>query len=213
MNRTILVGAALLSFAGSNALAAYCEDIHPNYRNGGGTKFGPFDYRDATLQKRERGTPLQLVEEAHFTEKVRTLKGGNTSQYPGGDLSYTLWAFPNHHQALLTLINYTVKYNNERPPQMSFSTECYFKRAIQWRPDDSKAHSVYGIYLFKKAKFQESITRFLEAIKLDPSNFKAHYFLGLVLRQLGDPDWAIKEFEVAQKSEDIKTKCFLAKGT
>ena len=54
---------------------------------------------------------------------------------------------------------------------------------------------------------------FIEAIKVDPHDYKAHYFLGLVLRQLGDYEWAIKEFETAQKSDDIKVKCFLAKGT
>ena len=37
---------------------------------------------------------------------------------------------------------------------------------------------------------------------------RAHYFLGLVLRQMGDLEWAIKEFEIAQMAYCIKVKCF-----
>jgi len=70
-----------------------------------------------------------------------------------------------------------------------------------------------GQILYRNGTHNEAKQMLLEAIKIDTSNYKAHYFLGLVLRQLGDYEWAIKEFEIAQKGDDIKIKCFLAKGT
>lgn len=179
MNRIIVVIAVFLLLVTNLAHAAQCEDIHPNYRNGGGRMIGPFDYSDPIMQKRQPGTPLELVESAHFTEAVRTLKGGNTTQMPGGDLSYTLWAFPNHHPALLTLIAYTVKHQSEQPPQMRHTAECYFTRAVQWRPKDAKTRLVYGIYQFKRHKITESIEQFLAATNLDPENGNAYYNLGL----------------------------------
>ena len=192
MSKTIAVAAVFVTLIANVANAVPCEDIHPNYRKGGGTKIGPFDYSAPAMQQRQHGSPLQLVEYEHFTEKVRTLKGGNTSQTPGGDLSYVLWAFPNHHPALITLINYTVKYNSDQPPQMSLSAECYFKRAVQWRPDDPTTHLVFGMYLFKKHKFSASIEQFLEATKLDPDNGNSFYNLGLAYFANKDYEQALK---------------------
>ena len=59
--------------------------------------FGPFDYRT------EKGNSLYLVESAHFTPAVEAVIAGNTT-YIGGDLDYTLRAFPNHHRALMSMI-------------------------------------------------------------------------------------------------------------
>ena len=52
--------------------------------------YGPYDYRTATeFQK-------HLVEGAHFTPEVESLKGARGSATVGGDIDYTLRAFPNH---------------------------------------------------------------------------------------------------------------------
>ena len=42
--------------------------------------FGPFDYRTASPEQR------RLVEGTHFTPKVESLAGGNTTITPGGDM-------------------------------------------------------------------------------------------------------------------------------
>src|SRR5678816_4417104 len=58
--------------------------------------YGPFDYRtDRT------GTTLSIVEDNHFTPAVEQLISGITSSV-GGEIDYTLRAFPNHHRALLS---------------------------------------------------------------------------------------------------------------
>lgn len=89
----------------------------------------------------------------------------------------------------------------------------YLRKATELNTKHSNSFYYYGQALYRSGSNKDAKNALAEAIKLDPSNYKAHYFLGLVLRQLGDSDWAIKEFEIAQKSDDIKTKCFLAKGT
>jgi len=190
--------------------ASPCEDIHPKYRNGGGTMFGPYDYNTELSGKNSHGSPLQIVESAHFTERVRTLKGGNTSSTPGGDLSYTLWAFPNHHQALVTLINYTAANNSDQPPQMVNSTDCYFKRAIQWRPDDAKTHLIFGMYLFKKKKIPSAIEQFNESLRLDPDSGNAFYNLGLAYFENKEYDKALDAAHAAYargfRLEGLKSK-------
>jgi tetratricopeptide (TPR) repeat protein len=70
-----------------------------------------------------------------------------------------------------------------------------------------------GQIYYRNNLFPDAKSMFLESIKIDPANYRAHYFLGLTLRQIGDHDWAVKEFEIAQKNEELRVKCFLAKGS
>lgn len=89
----------------------------------------------------------------------------------------------------------------------------YFKKSVDLNPKNTNAHYYLGQVYYRTGNHADAKTSFLEAIKLEQSNYKSHYFLGLVLRHLGDYEWAIKEFDVAQKNDEIKPKCFLAKGT
>jgi tetratricopeptide (TPR) repeat protein len=89
----------------------------------------------------------------------------------------------------------------------------YFKKSIALNNKHDMSHYYLGQTLYRLELFLEAKQALLEAIKIEHSNYKAHYFLGLVLRQLSDYEWALKEFDVASKSDEIKVKCFLAKGT
>ncbi len=100
-----------------------------------------------------------------------------------------------------------------------FDAGTYEKSILYLKKSHScnKEHDMTLYYLgqsyYRIGSFREAKDALLAAIKIEHSNYKAHYFLGLVLRQLGDYEWAIKEFEVASRDEDVKVKCFLAKGT
>ncbi len=89
----------------------------------------------------------------------------------------------------------------------------FFKKSIALNQQDGQSYYYLGQIYYQNNLFPDAKQALLEAIKLEPANYRAHYFLGLVLRQLGDMEWAIKEFEIAQKSEELKVKCFLAKGS
>lgn len=89
----------------------------------------------------------------------------------------------------------------------------YLRKCIQLNPQHDKAFYYLGQVFYKSGNFAEAKNAFIEVIKRDQGNYKAHYFLGLVLRHIGDIEWAIKEFDIAQKEQELKVKCFLAKGT
>lgn len=89
----------------------------------------------------------------------------------------------------------------------------YFKRSAACNNNHDMSLYYLGQIHYRMENYQDAKQMFTAAIQLNPASFRAHYFLGLVLRQIGDYEWAIKEFEVAQKDDDIKVKCFLAKGT
>jgi tetratricopeptide (TPR) repeat protein len=89
----------------------------------------------------------------------------------------------------------------------------YLKKSVSCNNKYGQSYYFLGQIYYRMGNYQEAKQMFLESIKLEQNSYRSHYFLGLVLRQLGDYEWAVKEFEVAQRDDDIKVKCFLAKGT
>lgn len=145
--------------------------------------YGPYDYTDPT-DVREK---LPIVERFHFNVDVESLKRGQSAELPGGDLDYTLRAFPNHHRALYAMARYQLKYPHSRlAPGAQYSGDCYFERAIHFRPEDSRVQLVYGIYLDKRGNQAGAIERFRRAVELSPDSAEAHYNLGLLLFKSGE---------------------------
>jgi tetratricopeptide (TPR) repeat protein len=77
--------------------------------------------------------------------------------YLGADIDYTLRAFPNHHRALMAAMRYGEKTKSEKPPNMRYSIECYFDRAIRFRPDDAIPRMIYSMYLAKNGRIPEAL--------------------------------------------------------
>ena len=150
--------------------------------------FGPYDYRT------ERGSSLHLVESAHFTQKVEMLIAANTG-YLGGDLDYTLRAYPNHHRALMSVVRYGEKTNSIKPPNMQYTVECYFDRAIRFRPDDAITRMIYSMYLAKNKRAGEAIQQLDIAAQGSETqaNPFTHYNLGLNYFDLKEYDKAIAQ--------------------
>ncbi len=89
----------------------------------------------------------------------------------------------------------------------------FLKKSVALNPRHEQSHYYLGQIYYQTNLFPDAKQSFIESIKIDQVNYRSHYFLGLVLRQMQDYEWAIKEFDIAQKSEDLKVKCFLAKGS
>jgi len=89
----------------------------------------------------------------------------------------------------------------------------FLKKSASLNPRHEQSHYYLGQIYYQTNLYPDAKQCFIESIKIDPLNYRSHYFLGLVLRQMQDYEWAIKEFDIAQKSEDLKVKCFLAKGS
>jgi tetratricopeptide (TPR) repeat protein len=150
------------------ATGNYCGELH-------GGHYGPFDYLDRfNLEKQ-----LNVVERFHFTPNVENLIKGNTGSI-GGDLNYTLHAWPNHHRALASLARLSIREKSTRFHGLKYPVECYFDRAIRFNSADAKARAIYGGYLSHNGRIKEAIEQLEIAVKLEPDNVTALYNLGLM---------------------------------
>jgi len=157
---------------------------------------GPFDYTDEKLRKDP--TKLAIVEGRHFTSDVENLIKGETSTTPEGDLNYTLTSWPNHHRALISIINYQLKIKNKlMPGKLNSPPECYLQRAIYFSPKDAVIYSLYGYYLHKVNKLENSIKYYERAMELSPDNSKISYSYSLLLINLKRYDEAVKYAKIA----------------
>jgi hypothetical protein len=152
--------------------------------------YGPFDYRN---QKNK----LDIVEKFHFTPSVESLVSGKSTVNVGGDLDYTLRAFPNHHRALMAMVRLGDKLKSPQPPGVGYSIECYFERALRFRPDDSTVRMLYATYLSKGAREPEALQQLEQAATHAGDNPFTHYNLGLVYFDLRHYDLALAQAHLA----------------
>lgn len=153
-----------------------------------GNAFGPFDYRT------ERGNNLHLVESEHFTPYVETLIRGKTGQI-GGDLDYTLRAFPNHHRALMAAMRLGERMKMAMPPGMHYTVECYMDRAVRFRPDDEIARMLYSMFLAKAGRTAQAVSQLDTAATSaeGKENPFTHYNLGLNYLDVKEYDKALAQ--------------------
>lgn len=122
-------------------------------------QWGPFDYRADRYIPETFGSHkalLAAVENHHFTPEVEVLIRGKTGVLPGGDLSYTLGVFPNHHRALIAVSKLAVREKSSKPTETRYSVECYFERAMAFRPDDMLVRMIYANYLIQVSRIRDA---------------------------------------------------------
>lgn len=169
-------------------------------------QYGPFDYTDP-IDFRER---LPIVEGAHFTPNVESLRGGgsdagsNNPKAAAGDLNYTLRAFPNHHRALAAMIRLSFKENNPKPPGAKYTIECWLDRAVRWRPEDGAARMLYGNYLShaKVKRYDDALAQYKKAeelLKNQKTVGNLYYNMGLLYFNKKD---YVKARDFANKAYD-----------
>lgn len=176
----LLLGFCLLLVSPGIALAQEVPGGCGSLRAG----FGPFDYRPGRyIPESTYGSHkalLSIVEGTHFTPTVEALISGNTSQTAGGDLNYTLHAFPNHHRALIAMVALGEKEKTSKPYQSRYSVECWFQRALAWRPDDSIVRMIYARYLYKAMRANEAEQQLSVAASQAGDNAFTHHNIGLI---------------------------------
>lgn len=155
--------------------------------------YGPFDYNDP-VHKREN---LPIVERFHFTPRVESLTRGESGELVL-DLNYTLRAFPNHARALWAMARYQLTMSRPwSPADHFFPIECYFDRAVRWRPNDANVWLVHGMYLAKKGDLKAAVEKYETALKMDPSSAEANYNAGLAYFELKN---YVRARELAEKA-------------
>ena len=176
----------LFSAATNLSAANYCGDLN--------NATGPFDYRE----KIENQEILQMVESRHFTAKFENLIEDERGCL-GGELDYTLRAFPNHHRALMAFGKLSLREKNPKPHGAHYTVECYFDRAFRFRPDDGVVRLVYGIYLSQAGNLEKAIEQVNQANKMQPDNATINYNLGLL-------HFKMKNYEQARNFAKIAYK-------
>ncbi|CAG0939163.1 hypothetical protein GPROT2_00578 [Gammaproteobacteria bacterium] len=143
---------------------------------------GPWDYNNS--EERTNPQKIPIVEQFHLTREVESLERGSTGAYALGDLDYTLRAVPNHPRALNAVARYDVEKGGI-PPNFR-SAECWFDRAMRFRPEDGTVYLLYGNYMARKDRLDDALESYQLAKKLLPDSIEVDYNLGLLYFRLGD---------------------------
>ena len=107
------------------------------------------------------------------------------------DIHYTLKAWPNHHRALNSVIQYQLiqakgKKNLRFPP-----AECYLERAVKFSPKDATTHMLYANLLQRTGHKKRALEFYEKALTLKPKGVQIKYNFALLLVDL-------KKFERAK---------------
>lgn len=158
-------------------------------------RFGPYDYRASGYipepTYRSHKALLFVVENIHFTPPTEALIRGKTSREPGPDISYTLHAFPNHHRALMSMAALSQKEKTTKPFGSPYNVECWFSRAIVFRPDDNVVRLIYASFLVKAKRNDEAEHQLSVAVSRADDNAFTYNNIGMVY-------FDMKNYEKAQ---------------
>ena len=156
-------------------------------------QYGPFDFRT----DKDR---LPVVVNNHFGPDVENLIRGQTSTAIGADIAFTLRAIPNHPNALMSMMLLGVKEKSETPAGSQYPVECWFDRALRFRPDDNVARMIYTSYLTQKNRKADAM-RQLDAISAAAKDNPFTYNnIGLLYFDLGEYPKALAQ---AHKSMEL----------
>lgn len=160
--------------------------------------YGPFDYRadhyrPAPEDREPHSAKLRLVESAHFPSTVEMLLGGSRvgANTLWGDMDYTLRAFPNHHRALASVLRWassTERLVKEAPPR---PVECYFERAVRFKPDDNVARLLYARFLLNAKRREEAIYHIELVAKSAGDSAITHFNVGMLFADAEKYDEAL----------------------
>jgi tetratricopeptide (TPR) repeat protein len=156
------------------------------------SSYGPYDYRSDKDK-------LTIVEVHHFTPEVANLVRGMTGSL-GGDIGYTLRAFPNHPGALMSMMRLGDKEKTTKPSGSRYTVECWLYRAVRFRDNDATVKMIYATYLAKKGNNAEALKHLNEAVQLGEDSANLQYNIGLVYFNLGKYDEALKYAHVAYQA-------------
>ncbi len=192
--RNLLAMFALLVLTGAPAHAP--AQVSPAMCGSLQSSFGPYDYRPNKFSPEDGKyeATLQIVERFHFTAPVENLIRGASTTRPGGDIEYTLKAFPNHHRALISVLRLWEREKKQpRLDQMSLPLECYFERAVRFRPDDNVARLLYATFLLKDNRKDDAVTHLEIARVSGEDNAFTQYNIGLVYADAAMYDEALRQ--------------------
>jgi len=176
-----------------------CADVYNTMRG----PISPLDYRNQRQL-------LHNVESNHFTSQVENLvraqNGGRASGGDlGGDIDYVLHLYPNHHRALVAMTRFGERTQTNKPPAAFYTVECYYTRALDFRPDDHIVRLLYADFLRKKNRRDDALAQLAVVMKGVPDDPLARYNAGLIYAGLGEYKLALEQAQFALRAGYYKT--------
>lgn len=132
---------------------------------------GPYDYRTERYW-------VPFIERNHFHPEVEALIRG-ASGYIGSDIDFVLRHIPNHHRALLAMTRLSERQKWQQPQGANYTVDCYYERALRFRPDDVIARLLFSAYLIKRDRRDEALAQLARATLDAGDNGFTHFNIGL----------------------------------
>lgn len=167
----------------------------------------PIDYLDPADQEYVK----VWVEPFHFTREVEALVRGKSTDIPG-DLAYTLRQIPNHHRALNSMMRWQLAKGRpmDADERLIYTIQCYFERAIEFRPNDPVIYLLQGIYFHRAKKLDDAVASYRKAEQMAPENAEVLYNMGLVLVDKGDfalaKDYAERSYKLGYPMPGLRNR-------
>ena len=92
--------------------------------------------------------------------------------------------------------SYTASSRSERQDQKSTAQST---QATGSKSDEAEMHNQEGLTSFSAGKYDEAISHYNAALKIDPNNFKAYNNRGVAYSKMGKYDLAISDYTKALK--------------
>jgi hypothetical protein len=169
---------------------------------------GPWDYADPSSSVPTGADPMgriKRVENVHFQPGMEALDLKLFSiDRLSKEFSYTLRLLPNNPRALLAMSRLEMRSGGKLPQGAAssdmpkISADCFFDRAIRFRPDDKAVRMVYGIHLHQRGKLKEALVEYQLAESLGEESGNLYYNLGLLHADMKNWD---KAYEYGVKAE------------
>lgn len=171
---------------------------------------GPWDYADPSNNIPTGADPMghvKRVENVHFTPAMQLLDLKRFSiERLTGEFHYTLRALPNHPGALMAISRLERMAGGKLPQRgitpftPKITADCFFDRAIRFRPRDKMVRMVHGMHLHQRGKLQEALAEYERAQSLGEDSPNLNYNLGLLHAELNNWDKAYEYGEKAQRT-------------
>lgn len=88
----------------------------------------------------------------------------------------------------------------------------FYQKTIQLDERHSRAHFQLGYMAFRGKKLVEAKSEFDQAIRFDPDNYWAYFYIGKILKSNGDYVGALVAFEKAQRDPELKVRSLVERG-
>jgi tetratricopeptide (TPR) repeat protein len=91
--------------------------------------------------------------------------------------------------------------------------ENYFKKAISLNTKDPRFYVELGTLLYLSKKTREASATLEEALKLDPNNLTAQFYMGKVLKDSKEYSASLPYFEKASRDQEFKVRALVETGS